>query len=468
MATSGYDRQSFYQIRIALMGMDILLNAAKSGDGNACLQLAMAWMTGRGVSGQDTAKGRHWLEKASDSGNVEAKRFLGLIYLRGMDVVPDFAKAVALLEDASRYGDAEAAFSLASFLGGARDDWYNADKAIEWLNKAAVAGLPRAQCHLGYCLQHGVLTGQNSLEAVKWFARAAAAGDAGAMLALAEHFQAGAMLPQDSVRAYGLANAAAQKGWSVAGEYAKSLASGREEFPTDMAQLLPRPEEISASHTGSLPVVKPEMLAWQPRAVLMRHFASNFECAEIANAARQHLMPSFVVEEDGRLAKHRVRTSYEVRLRSGLRNIVIQALEQRMAVWSHFPVENAEYPLILHYENSQSFEQHYDYFIPEDFVMGEGPLEFGGQRIATQLIYLNESFEGGETRFDRTDLVLKPERGMCMLFFNTSPDGNVDPFSRHTGVGVTSGEKWLLARWIREIPFDQPARDIKRDQYRQP
>ena len=468
MAMSGYDRQSFYQIGIALMGIDVLLKAAQSGDANACLKMAMAWLTGQDVPGQDTAKGRHWLEKASAGGNVEAKRFLGLIYLRGMDVVPDFDKAVALLEDASRYGDAEAAFSLASFLGGSRDEWYNADKAIEWLNQAAVAGLPRAQCHLGYCLQHGVLIGQDREEAVKWFARAAAAGDAGAMLALADHFQAGSMVPQDSARAYGLAKKAAQKGWSVAGEYAESLAAGSDDIPSTMEHLLPRADEISISHPGSLPVVIPEMLAWQPRAVLMRNFASTFECAEIANAARQHLMPSFVVEEDGRLSKHRVRTSYEVRLRSGLRNIVMQALEQRMAVWSHFPVENAEYPLILHYENSQSFEQHYDYFIPEDFVMGEGPLEFGGQRIATQLIYLNEKFEGGETRFDLTDLVLKPERGMCMLFFNTTPDGNVDPFSRHTGVGVTSGEKWLMARWIREIPFDQPAREIKRDQYRQP
>ena len=199
----------------------------------------------------------------------------------------------------------------------------------------------------------------------------------------------------------------------------------------------------------------------------MRNFASTFECAEIANAARMHLMPSFIVEEDGSLTKHNVRTSYEVRLRAGIRNIVVQAIEQRMATWSHFPVENAEYPLVLHYQDSQSFEQHYDYFIPEEFIMGEGPLEFGGQRIATQLVYLNEQFEGGETRFDRTEHVLTPERGMCMLFFNTSPDGNVDPYSRHTGVGVTAGEKWILSRWIREIPFDQPARDYKRDQYRQ-
>lgn len=450
-----------------MMSIDALQKAAQSGDGNACLQLAMAWMTGQGVPAQDTTKGREWLEQASLHDNVEAKRFLGLIYLRGMEVVPDFDKAIALLKDAARNNDAEAAFSIASFIGGSRDEWYDAEEALHWLKMAAEAGLPRAQCHLGYCLQWGVLIQKDNVEAIKWFTRAASAGDAGAMLALAEHFQAGFMLPANPARACGLARAATNKGWCVADEYAASLAQGIESVSQNMAELLPQPTEISADHPGRLPVIEPEMLSWQPRAVLMRNFASTFECAEIANVARLHLMPSFIVEEDGSLSNNRVRTSYEVRLRAGIRNIVMQAVEQRMAIWSHFPVENAEYPLILHYENSQSFEQHCDYFTPEDFIMGEGQLEFGGQRIATQLIYLNEQFEGGETRFDRTDLVLTPERGMCMLFFNTSPDGNVDPYSRHTGVGVTSGEKWLLTRWIREIPFDQPIKDIRRDRYRQ-
>ena len=450
------------------MSFDALRKAANNGDGNACLQLAMAWMTGQGVPGQDTAKGRDWLEKASASGNVEAMRFLGLIYLRGMDIEPDFDKAIKLLCNAAQKDDAEAAFALASFLGGARDEWYDADAALAWLQQAANGGLPRAQCHLGYCLQQGVLIGQDHEEAVSWYTKAATAGDAGAMLALAEHFEAGFVLPMDPARASGLAQAANGKGWSVAGEYAASLSQLTDSIPKGMTSLLPGGEEISAHHPGRLPGVELEMLSWRPRAVLMRNFASTFECAEIANAARQHLMPSFIVEEGGELIKHNIRTSYEVRLRSGIRNIVIQTVEERMATWSHFPVENAEYPLVLHYQDSQSFEQHYDYFIPEDFIMGEGPLEFGGQRIATQLIYLNEDFEGGETRFERTEYVLTPERGMCMLFFNTSPDGNVDPYSRHTGVGVTTGEKWILSRWIREIPFDQTARDFKRDQYQQP
>ncbi len=447
------------------MSIDALRNAALRGDSRACLQLAMAWMTGQGVPQQDTDKGRGWLEKAAANGNVEAMRFLGMIFLRGMDVVPDYERAVEYLEDAGRQNDHEAEWVLAGFLGGARDDWYDQEKSLYWLKRAATAGMARAQCHLAYCLQKGVLVPSDQEAAIGWYIKAAAGGDAGALLALAEYYLAGFMLPADPSKAYGLARAAADKGWVVAGEVAAALQKEGSGGHMRLPQLLPRLEEVSFDHNGSLPVIRPDMISWRPRVQCMRNFLSVFECAEIANAAQQHLMPSFIVDGDGALAKHQVRTSHEVRLRPGLRNIVIQAVEQRMAVWSHFPVENGEFPLILHYENSQSFEQHYDYFIPENFVMGEGPLEFGGQRVATQLIYLNQEFEGGETRFDRTELVVRPERGMCLLFFNTTPCGNVDPLTRHTGVGVKSGVKWLLSRWIREHPSDQPAGKISRDEY---
>ncbi len=74
--------------------------------------------------------------------------------------------------------------------------------------------------------------------------------------------------------------------------------------------------------------------------------------------------------------------------------------------------------------------------------------------------------EGGETRFDNANLVVKPERGMCLLFHNVGPDHNVDPLTRHTGVAVQGGVKWLLSRWIREYPHDAPAADQPRDRYR--
>lgn len=48
---------------------------------------------------------------------------------------------------------------------------------------------------------------------------------------------------------------------------------------------------------------------------------------------------------------------------------------------------------ILHYENGQKYEPHFDYF--HDQVN----LELGGHRVATVLMYLSNVKKGGETVF---------------------------------------------------------------------
>lgn len=442
-----------------------LHEAAQLGDGVAQLQLGIALMTGEGVPTQDLEQARSWLTKSADNGNHDAQRFLGMIFLRGMDVVPDEDKAVSFLESAADAGDSEAGFVLSSFLGGSRDQWFDVDRARRYLEQAARAGHPRAQAHLGYSLVAGFLGKKDPEAGLSWFIKAAGHGDAGAMLALAEFCLYGFMLPKNLSRAYWLARKASNSGWLVAGEFANSLVDGTS--PPAPGVLIPEANEISSVHTGTIPAPDFEVVSWEPRAFSIRNFASSFECAEIANTASLHVMPSFVLNQDGNYATDVIRTSKEVRLRPGIRHIVINAVERREALWSQLPLENGEYPLVLRYEKGQFFGEHFDYFIPEMFAMGEGPLEFGGQRITTHLLYLNDEFTGGETRFDAVDLAVRPERGMSVIFHDIKPNHNIDPLTRHTGVAVETGVKWMMARWVREIPHDQPIRDIERDQYRQ-
>jgi len=443
------------------MSVDALRKAAERGHPEAQLKLGIACMTGEGLARPDPDRGRAWLGRAADAGHPAAARFLGLIYLRGMDVVPDLPRAVDLLSRAAERGDDEAAWALGSFLGGSRDEHRDAAGGRKALERAAGAGHPRAMTHLAYLLDGHTEAPPSPMQAGALLLRAAKAGDPGALLALAEWSEHGHWLPRDPERAGALAAAAAARGWAVADEYAADLGAAGASLDA-----LPGPGAFSDRHAAPLPRPELSVRSWAPRLMLMRRLLTVFECAEVANAAREHLMPSFIVNQDGSLGTNDIRTSHEVRLRPGLRNVVIQAVERRMAEWSHFPLENGEYPLVLRYEKQQSFEQHYDYFIPERFVMGEGPLELGGQRVATQLVYLNENFRGGETRFDRADLRVRPERGMGLLFYNVGPDHNVDPLTRHTGVAVEDGVKWLLSRWIRELPFDQPAAGHPRDRYK--
>lgn len=67
----------------------------------------------------------------------------------------------------------------------------------------------------------------------------------------------------------------------------------------------------------------------------------------------------------------------------------------------------------------------------------DGTLE--SQRILSVLFYLNDSFEGGETKFLFGDI--KPKKGSCLLF----PSNFMFP---HYSFPITKGVKYSLASWL--------------------
>ena len=63
-----------------------------------------------------------------------------------------------------------------------------------------------------------------------------------------------------------------------------------------------------------------------------------------------------------------------------------------------FKSENGESIQILHYENGEKYEPHFDYF--HDKVNQQ----LGGHRIATVLMYLSTVEKGGETVFPNSEV----------------------------------------------------------------
>lgn len=53
---------------------------------------------------------------------------------------------------------------------------------------------------------------------------------------------------------------------------------------------------------------------------------------------------------------------------------------------------------ILHYENGQKYEPHFDYF------HDKSNQELGGHRVATVLMYLSSVEKGGETVFPNSEV----------------------------------------------------------------
>jgi len=81
------------------------------------------------------------------------------------------------------------------------------------------------------------------------------------------------------------------------------------------------------------------------------------------------------------------------------------------------PPEQGEFLSLLRYRPGQEYRAHHDYLSKDEAV----------------------TFKGGV--------------GDTLIFANTDDEGTPLPKSRHAGMPVDDGEKWLATLWVREKPF---------------
>jgi len=100
-----------------------------------------------------------------------------------------------------------------------------------------------------------------------------------------------------------------------------------------------------------------------------------------------------------------------------------------------------EYFQVVRYGRGGVFRPHYD----ERLSLWHG--RYG--RYATLLVYLNDTFVGGETVFPRLNRTIVPKKGKAILFRNLHPVFRWILWgSYHEGRPVIDGEKYILNLWI--------------------
>ena len=114
-----------------------------------------------------------------------------------------------------------------------------------------------------------------------------------------------------------------------------------------------------------------------------------------------------------------------------------------------YSIEQAEDIQVVKYEPNGFYKEHHDSCCDNDDRCNEFIKD--GNRLVTMLIYLNDDFEGGSTKFPNLNKEYKPKKYSGLLFYPMNKDGDkCHENSLHAGMPITKGEKYIANVWIRE------------------
>jgi prolyl 4-hydroxylase len=302
------------------------------------------------------------------------------------------------------------------------------DEAARGLLTAAAGGDPAALERLAHWRIAGDIVRRDLKAARALLGRAAAAGRGEAAL----------------LHAYFLASGAGgEADWAGALKALRALAP-REKRARAQLRLI---DAMDLDEDG-FPARRPttEALSDSPRVVAAPAFATAAECDHLVRAGTPSLQPSRVVDpSSGRVIPHPIRSSDGTQFGVHTEDLVVNALNRRIAALSGTRPEQGEPLQLLRYPPGGEYKAHMDALPAEP-----------NQRIVTVLVYLSEGYAGGETRFLRTGLTFAGRKGDALLFRNVTAAGAADAMALHAGLPVERGVKTIASRWIRQARFTYP------------
>ena len=153
-----------------------LRDAALSGQREAQLLLAQAWMEGRGIE-PDPVEAFHWFNVAANLGEPMAMNMLGRCHELGLGTPVDMALAAVWYRKAAEAGLDWGMYNLAHLLASGNGVAADRGAAYRWYRRAARHGHARAMNFVGRFHENGWAVRRDPVQAMAWYQRAACAGD---------------------------------------------------------------------------------------------------------------------------------------------------------------------------------------------------------------------------------------------------------------------------------------------------
>jgi prolyl 4-hydroxylase len=306
-------------------------------------------------------------------------------------------------------------------------------------------------------LQHALqLLDARRAEGVPLIRQIASRGNPHALFALARLTWTGNMVLQDPVQGRLLFEYAAARGHTYSNLFVTNLlasgVAGRRDWAAALdrleaeAQKLPERRAaldlIKAMHLDANgdPVTLPEAerLSDEPDLRMVKGLLNAAECAYLIRTAEPLFRPSMVYNDAGEEVRDTIRTSDGAGFFWLAEDPAIHAINRRIAAATQSDYDQGEPLQVLRYAPGQEYRPHFDFLERSD-----------NPRPWTALVYLNEEYEGGATRFVKTGHEVRGRTGDVLIFGNSDGRGLRDPLAEHAGMPVTSGRKYLATRWIR-------------------
>lgn len=199
-----------------LTAFQIALPLAEKGDTAAQTLIAELYEQGFGIA-QDTNEAAKWYEIAAKSGNREAQFAYALKLLKGKDIPQNKPEGIAMMEKAANAGHPIAMFNHANQIIADRPTSAGYRLALPFYKKAAENRLADAYYALSVIYKEGLATGiQDPDKAREWLEKAARAGVDTAQIELGIALINGTDGPKDLKAGFSVLNGAALAGNVIA------------------------------------------------------------------------------------------------------------------------------------------------------------------------------------------------------------------------------------------------------------
>jgi len=189
-----------------------------------------------------------------------------------------------------------------------------------------------------------------------------------------------------------------------------------------------------------------------PYIFTIDNFLSNQECDKLIEEGNSLLKDSTVVNTNtGKSEKMQdVRTSKDCWFY--VDNPLTISFQDKLQKELGVSKKRFESLTMLRYDVGGYYIPHCDYF--EKIVPSYKEIVKNvGNRIGTAITYLNDVEEGGNTKFPKLDLTIKPKKGMMLYFQYDYENRKTNAKTIHTGEPVLKGHKYIVTTWIREFDY---------------